>query len=158
MQPDKLVFKFESSQQELAVKFVKGNYGEEVHKCLAQKGRAPELHEVCKLPLNWKAVVMQSASVVSSWPNDYIAQLNSILAYLQEKNYVHGDLREPNILNVQGILQLFDFDWAGKEYTARYPFTINHKDIVWPREKLAGKCILKADDTWWIEQLIKGQS
>ena len=47
------------------MKFVKGNYGKEVHKCLAQKGRAPELHEVCKLPLNWKAVVMQSASVVT---------------------------------------------------------------------------------------------
>ena len=88
----------------------------------------------------------------SSMPSDYTAQLKSIVKCLHEKKYVHGDLRKPNILNVKGKLQICDFDWAGEEGVARYPFDINHRDIKWPRENLPGKKIVMADDDFWICQ------
>ena len=156
MCPDKLVFEFdckeEDQERELVVKFVKGNYGEEVHQHLSCYGYAPQLYELIKLPLNWKAVVMERLLHDSSMPLNYTAQLKSIVKCLHENRYVHGDLHKPNILNVKGKLQICDFDWAGEEGVARYPFDINHRDLEWPRENLPGKKILMADDDFWICQ------
>ena len=150
----KLVFEFDSYREmNLAVKFVKGNYGEDVHRYLSSKGYAPKLYQVCHLPLNWKAVVMERVQDDPSMPSDYNAQLKCILKCLQEKNYVHGDLRKPNILNGNGRLQICDFDWAGEEGMARYPFDINDRDIEWPRQNLSRRKIIKDDDNWWIQQL-----
>lgn len=153
MCPDKLVFAYETTKNlELVVKFLTGNYGEHVHRHLAANNYAPKLYQVYQLPLNWKAVVMGKVSVIQGKPADYSSQMKQILQCLQKMEYVHGDLREQNILNVNGKLQICDFDWAGVEGTARYPLTINDKDIEWPRENLAGQKILMTDDSWWIQK------
>ena len=66
MCPNKLVFKFECKERQLAMKLVEGNYGEEDISC---NGYAPNLYEVIELPLNWKAVVMERLSHDSSMPS-----------------------------------------------------------------------------------------
>jgi len=43
---------------------------------------------------------------------------------LHDEDYVHGDIREPNILVTAGGLKLIDFDWCGKAGGARYPADI----------------------------------
>ena len=156
MCPNKLLFEFEftenDQERELAVKFVKGNYGEEVHRHLSYNCYAPKLYKVIDLPLDWKAVVMERLSSSLDEPSDYTTQLVTIVKYLHDKNYVHGDLRKPNILNVNGKLQICDFDWAGVEGIAKYPFDINHRDLIWPRDNLPGEIIKKDDDIYWIHQ------
>ena len=68
------------------------------------------MYMVIKLLLDWKVVVMERLSPSLDAPSDYTAQLKTIVKYLHDKNYVHGDLHKPNIFNVNGKLQICDFD------------------------------------------------
>jgi hypothetical protein len=47
---------------------------------------------------------------------------------------VHGDARDENVLcNIQSNEVAFvDFDWAGLEGAATYPYGLNHHDVRWP--------------------------
>jgi len=63
--------------------------------------------------------------------------LEKIIAALDEKKYVHGDLRSNNIMIRTDVmdksvdLKLIDFDWAGKARQVHYPAEQN-REIQWP--------------------------
>jgi len=62
--------------------------------------------------------------------------LEKIIAALDEKKYVHGDLRSNNIMiQTDGMdksvdLKVVDFDWAGKAGQVHYPAEQNRRDSV----------------------------
>ena len=48
-------------------------------------------------------------------------QLDQILSVLKASNFVHGDIRAPNLLVREKKLWLIDFEFAGKEKERCYP-------------------------------------
>ena len=82
--------------------------------------------------------------------------LEKIIAALDEKKYVHGDLRSNNIMVRTDVmdkyvdLKVIDFDWAGNAGQVHHPAERN-REIQWPGE--AGGPIeqdhdLKMVDSW----------
>jgi serine/threonine protein kinase len=118
----------------VVVKFVM-RYGEDVHKFLAIGGWAPNLRycsPLCKTGLHndsttrlfqsappglhsnvMRMVVMDYVDAQSNPPPDAHHQVKEVLDRLHLKGYVHGDLREPNILFEGNKVKLVDFDWCG---------------------------------------------
>jgi tRNA A-37 threonylcarbamoyl transferase component Bud32 len=57
----------------------------------------------------------------------HVQCLRTAVRALHDRGFVHGDLREPNILLVMDQVMLLDFDWCGPEGVARYPSDISMK-------------------------------
>ncbi len=108
---------------EVVVKFVRGQYGEAVHKHLASFNFAPKLFTCRLLPGGWYAVVMEKLKSSSASFSDKAKQsLKTAVKKMHESNYVHGDLREQNIMVMDDeTVRIVDFDWADTEGTATYP-------------------------------------
>lgn len=57
--------------------------------------------------------------------------------YKFSQNFVHGDVRDGNIIfgnvgNQKDQFFLIDFDWSNSHGEAFYPYNLNNKDIKWP--------------------------
>ena len=86
--------------------------------------------------------------------------LQEIITALDEKSYVHGDLRSNNIMIRTDVmdksvdLRVIDFDWAGEAGQVRYPAEWN-REIWWPGE--AGGPIDQDHDSkmvdFWLKDL-----
>ncbi|KAI8996214.1 hypothetical protein BD414DRAFT_575583 [Trametes punicea] len=76
------------------------------------------------------------------------ATLREAVALLHKRNLVFGDLRAPNVLLLRGGgLMLVDFDWCGREGTAKYPGDINEDGTIkWHADTKAGQLIKKEHD------------
>jgi RIO-like serine/threonine protein kinase len=72
---------------------------------------------------------------------------------MHKAGYVHGDLREANILVALDTVLFIDFDFAGLTKSAKYPPFLN-PDIAWPDGACYNKPILPEHDLYWID-LIK---
>ncbi|THU95311.1 hypothetical protein K435DRAFT_798248 [Dendrothele bispora CBS 962.96] len=100
--------------------------------------------------------------------------VKEILNVLHGSGYVHGDLRRQNIMiempvgreregegqeqgsfktPESGRIVLFDFDWAGKAGTARYPMSRLNRRTAYPLEVAEGKKIKLEHDEWMLEEL-----
>jgi hypothetical protein len=143
--------------QDIVVKFV-SRYNADVHKFLADRELAPQLHYFDLLPGFMTSAVDRPQNflpvmhmVVMDYvehtcvPDNARKQLEDALRMLHDEQYVLGDLREPNILfDKSGKLKLIDFDWAGRygkdadaslisnESFAHYPLGLSN-DIRWPQ-------------------------
>ena len=89
---------------------------------------------------------------------DHISQLTDALGQFHAAGWVHGDLRASNLLvgkggDKNGKLLLVDFDWAGQNTVARYPFYMNHQEIQWPQGATDGALILREHDLEWARKL-----
>jgi tRNA A-37 threonylcarbamoyl transferase component Bud32 len=89
----------------------------------------PTLYSVQQLLSNWIMVVMEMiiqnkllphemCTVTIEEKKNIIEDLNSVMNILHDNDFVHGDLREPNILltrdNGRIRANLIDFDFSGK--------------------------------------------
>jgi len=76
-----------------------------------------------------RSVVLEALKQVHGLP--VFGEMNAVNA-----GSVHGDARECNIMvrRKEGGFEVkfIDFDWAGQENVARYPFQMNHAEIAWP--------------------------
>ena len=112
--------------QDIVVKFV-SRYGVDVHKFLANRELALQLHYFGPLPglmtlvacpqdfLPLMYMVVMDYIEQSHTPDDACKQLEDALRMLHDKGYVLGDLWELNILfDENRKLKLIDFDWAGQ--------------------------------------------
>ena len=68
-----------------------------------------------------------------------IEQLRIAIKVLHEEDYMHGDVRGPNIFTTTYSLKLIDFNWCGKAGEARYPVDI-----------------ILTSDTQWHEDVCRG--
>ena len=161
---------------QVLVKLVPRSYSQDVHKHMADKGLAPKLYGYAEVKDVPTAYVMEYLDP-SVWqtlyqlfkpkkkPNKPTANqlrgaLQEIIAALDEKEYVHGDLRSNNIMIRTDVmdksveLKVVDFDWAGKAGQVYYPAERN-EEIQWPGE--AGGPIEQDHDSKmidsWMEDL-----
>ena len=148
-------------------------YGTEVHRFLAEKGLAPEFLGTCALEERPTVYVMEKLGpswiTLEDWgrcagrgdPTDVGNQITEIIDLLEEKDYVHGDLRPSNIMISRNMdkeghfkVNVIDFDWAGKAGQACYPIDRNDDIEDWPEDSEQGYPIALGHDrvlvkNWW---------
>ncbi|KAK0492500.1 hypothetical protein EDD18DRAFT_1079650 [Armillaria luteobubalina] len=131
-------------EQQVVVKFVQ-RYGAEAHRLLASKGKAPALKYCGSISINGKCwygslqlVVMEflhGRTVVERYEGSISETLRDAVRgavqILHDQSFVHGDIRTPNIVIVDGAgdegerIRIIDFDWAGEQGKVRYPLHIS---------------------------------
>jgi len=158
------------------------SYGTEVHRFLAEHGFAPEFIGTCALDGRPTVYVMEKLSrswvTLEDWggcaesgdPPTVLKQvrkqLMEIVILLENKGYVHGDLRAPNIMIARDMdkdpedkqdrfkLKIIDFDWAGEAGKVCYPIERNDDIQDWPCGSKQGYPIGRHHDrlvvnNWW---------
>ncbi|CAG8521641.1 14128_t:CDS:2 [Funneliformis mosseae] len=145
-------------------------YGADVHRDCAKANIAPKLIAFEKLAGNWFMVVMEyllSEHFICMY--DILQEGDQNTSFLTQKsievanelhkmNYVHGDFRTSNFMISKDRKQVMivDFDWAGKEGSAKYPQFINRFDSLdWHPDVKEGGKIKKAHDIHFITQSIE---
>ncbi|KAJ2911345.1 hypothetical protein MD484_g9069, partial [Candolleomyces efflorescens] len=142
---------------------------------LATKGLAPKLYAVSiqegvptaqvmeHLPPHW--ITLDELEHVHRQTLDtnfqaIDSQLALLLKLLQERGFVHGDLRPNNVMvdleTLQGSgvakIKVIDFDWSGKANEAQYPGSRN-PTIKWPVGSAGGLIGQDHDavllSSWW---------
>jgi len=96
----------------------------------------------------WVVVMKYYEFQVGAVPTqESINQLREGLAALHQAGFVHGDVREANILVEKGgHARLVDFDWSGQAGTARYHSLLNPK-VRWVHEATVLGNVLHLDHT-----------
>ena len=67
------------------------------------------------------------------------------MVFFHEKDLVHSDLRDVNIICENDSMMLVDFDWGGKEGDVSYP-TLNLNAELLEGRVTGDLCIMKEDD------------
>jgi hypothetical protein len=122
-------------KQDVIIKFT-ASYCAAAHQKLAGMGRAPCLW-FCELveSVGMYVVVMGYEDGARTCEllveKKHIEELRTAIKELHGEDYVHGDIRGPNVLVTTSGLKLIDFDWCGKEGVARYPADILTSDYQW---------------------------
>ena len=85
---------------------------------------------------------------------DIQEKINRIAYELQKKNYVHGDLRDANVLfdTENNRVVVVDFDWSGIDGESVYPPFMN-PEIIWPDGASTGQIMCHQHDVYWLSQL-----
>ena len=156
MDDSKLLFAAETADDEnICIKFVR-HYSKDVHAFCASKGFAPILEGFQVLPGGWHMVIMEMIGEdycrLMDFPPPYshFDDIIGKLASLHQANYVHGDIRNTNIMvkkdGSQG-LKLVDFDWSGRIGEVLYPMNVYRGQRLWrPREADDGQPIKAEHD------------
>jgi hypothetical protein len=144
----------------IIVKFTR-SYCPEAHQvCYEAEHSAPRLYGCEQLPGGWQLVAMEYLSdAVTLQPQQSVntsVKLRAAVAAVHGAGYVHGDLRECNVLVCGGGLRLcvIDFDWSGKEGVQRYPTFMNHADINWAEGAEDGQPLRKQHDLHFLNLLV----
>ncbi|KAF8124149.1 hypothetical protein EV363DRAFT_1300014 [Boletus edulis] len=121
---------------------------------------SPELHALCSSRLTGGiiAIAMEYVNGEMLAPTSdptlqvkWITTLQSIVGNMHENEFVHGDLRPPNIMVVKDEVMLLDFDWGGKVGEARYPPVRLHPQLEEGRS-MSSVDVTKEDD----DRVLKG--
>ena len=144
------------------VKFAR-TYGEQVHSLLASSDvpQAPHLFH-CKFVQNIAMHVVVMEHVLNAvevgdklTKPAHIESLRKAVKLLHSHDFVHGDLRGPNMLLVGDKVLLLDFDWCGKRGEVRYPtdINLNEGDIEWHPDVRRGGEIKPEHDQYMLAKL-----
>ena len=159
--PDKAVFvaSTEPGGRVVVVKFTH-SYSKAAHALLSDRKLAPRLQYCERVKdVGMYVVVMDFVTgehVVETHTNELLSnKLRAAVKVLHDEDYVHGDLREPNILiKGDGGIKIIDFNWAGKVGEAYYPPHINlDKAVGWHPDVTSGGLIDKAHDLAMLRRL-----
>jgi serine/threonine protein kinase len=121
-----------TNKQLILIKFAR-RYSIDLHEFCANSGHAPPILAFERLPGGWFAVAMEyiesgvpitHSSMLSTHRDRWIAELQDLMNSFHDKDLVHGDLRDANIICKDDSVMLIDFDWGGKEGEVSYP-TLN---------------------------------
>ncbi|KAI6095799.1 hypothetical protein EDD16DRAFT_1778249 [Pisolithus croceorrhizus] len=143
----------------ICVKFTR-RYSPGAHEHCASTGCAPALRGFEKIPGGWFMVVMDDLSndyetlAKTRVPDSTKNLIHAKLAGFHEAGFVHGDIRDTNIMvsksdNTQ--FRIIDFDWAGIAGEVRYPAFLN-PEVRRPEGATDGEFILaKHDDAMLVD-------
>ncbi|KAG7085640.1 hypothetical protein E1B28_003187 [Marasmius oreades] len=116
--------------RDVVVKFSE-QYCQVLHNFCAEKGMAPKLLGYENLPGGWIGVVMgylpdshplADPRFTSEEKQKMCDKLKACARAMHDNGYVHGDLRETNVIGVkEGTVWIIDFDWGGEDGKAEYP-------------------------------------
>ncbi|RHZ84276.1 hypothetical protein Glove_84g161 [Diversispora epigaea] len=162
---------FSSVPEFLIVKFVT-RYGLEMHQICANKGIAPKIYGYEKINCDWNMVIMEYLSDYKSLgqiPNPLEPsepplkmdqkmrlqeKINDVVKEMHSEGFVHGDLREDNILykkeekksgEVNIHVKIIGFVLGGKENATNYPSYLD-PNLSWPFGVGINKPIKKIHD------------
>ena len=150
-------------EQKLMLKFTR-SYCVTLHQDLANRNFAPKIYHHEKIG-NWQMIFMEDLQEkFSTISKDEILttlqfeKLKEAVTSFHEKDWVHGDLRRPNILRskTSDDIMLIDFDWSGKYREARYPVYLN-PELPWPNGVAPNALIDKEHDINWLNKLDPNQ-
>ena len=130
------------------------------------KNIAPKLYAVESLPGGWYMVIMEdvrseyedlydfiqhSDQTEDASSRDYLLdQIRKFLEELHQAGFVHGDIRNTNIMvkksGLDGSFYLVDFDWSGRIDEVRYPIGINVTSVNRPDGVVGGELITAQHD------------
>ncbi|KIL66082.1 hypothetical protein M378DRAFT_10374 [Amanita muscaria Koide BX008] len=147
----------------ICIKFTH-DYSPAVHSLCASKGFALKLLGFEELPGGWWMVVMehidenyvQFHDLESHHRSSVLEYLKQFLTFLHANGFVHGDVRDTNIMVPRsGELHFFliDFDWAGRIGEVRYPMNVNRKGIWRPDGARDGDLITAEHDDEMLQHL-----
>jgi hypothetical protein len=165
--PDKLVFFGRlPNNRPVCIKFTR-RYSKEAHHFCSSIRAAPDLLGFQPIAGGWYMVVMAQTE-----PNyvelfnlsgkaikvHILEKVRSILTELHDGNFVHGDIRDTNIMvqeNGKDVsIMLVDFDWAGKIGDVRYPMNVYRGDRLWrPEGACDGELITTGHDIEMLDYL-----
>ena len=121
--------RLDDKEQLIMVKFTR-RYSIELHAFCAARGNAPSILGFKQIPGGWFAIAMDCI-LQSTYPSEspklqslfasWEEELQKLVQSFHDAGFVHGDLREPNILCDEDKLKLIDYDWGGVVGEARYP-------------------------------------
>ena len=180
---EKLVFRAITCSEEktsVIIKFAP-TYSARAHEILVAVQSAPALLECSGPTGGWFAVCMQDMAEpqyqrLFDWKrvphrqeqiDKVLKSVRSVVDVLHEAEFVHGDIRDTNILVDVGSDELkivmLDFDWAGPVNDVRYPYDINPKltapgvlpELTRPEGVKGGGLILKEHYIEMIDLLFK---
>jgi hypothetical protein len=142
----------------VVVKFSPVGYCHGAYQVPAKHGYSPRVWAEFPLLPWWHVTITEyvenSLPYISTPGRD--SKLRHAAKVLKDSGFVHGDLREPNVLVVPGSDQIsvIDFDFAGRlEANATYPSFLNHTNISWPAG-VADNCPLEySHDEEWVKRL-----
>jgi len=130
---DRLLFVVNTTAEEygsLLVKFCR-RYGKEAHLKCGELGIAPELVGFETLAGGWFAVVMERLPSSFRPLRELTLEMNleqpvtDAVQRMHDAGFVHGDLRDTNILVNKDGVKIVDWDWAGRPGDVKYPISIN---------------------------------
>ena len=150
------------SDKEVIVKFC-SRYNNEVHLYCHDCGFAPRLIS-CSAQGNYIVVVMEKLNL-SRLTDDHLStseiiqQIDTISSRLEERHFVHGDLRDCNVHfdTENNKVVVVDFDWAGRNGVDLYPPFMNPK-IEWPDGASTGEKMYHVHDVYWLNRLLRRES
>jgi hypothetical protein len=151
----------DNNKQLILVKFAK-RYSIELHEFCAKAGHAPPILGFETLPGGWCAVAMEyiessvpisRSSVLSDHRDRWITELEDLVDGFHEKDLVHGDLQDENIICKGPSMMLVDFDWGGKEEEAFYFMPSLDDELMQGREP-GDLRIRKEDDKWVLRKTL----
>lgn len=162
----------------LCVKFSK-RYSADAHRAAHAAGFAPVVH--ADMVYDWTMIVMDDKSAgysnmwdLKTWEKGKVKtkakpmvslkaaqeKVMSGLARLHEAGFVHGDVRNVNVLvrnedapKSEPDVLLIDWDWSGHQSEATYPRAVN-PDVARPKDALSGMPSKVYHDRWMAERLL----
>jgi len=146
----------------ICIKFVR-RYSRAVHEKCAEMGIAPKLRGFEDIGAGWKMVIMDALDEEykpfdkNILPADTHEQIRKRLIELHQANFVHGDVRDANIMVTRkdgkpGFM-LVDFDWSGIIGEVRYPINVNKVDLWRPDDVLDGLLIKSDHDMAMLDRI-----
>jgi hypothetical protein len=161
---DKLLFFGKLSDgHDVCIKFAR-RYSHEAHSFCSSMGAAPELLGFEMLAGGWYMVVMDLIGEdyvefhQSSCKPDILDELRDILSRLHQAGFVHGDIRDTNVMvskSSEPRFMLVKFDWAGKIGEVQYPMVDKMRKELWrPDGACVGNLITADHDIQMLEHLL----
>lgn len=143
--------KKDNEKLDAVVKFAR-RYCIDAHTAMADASLAPKLYHAQFNPdVGAICIIMEFLEEQPKLPWDSKLKVENAVERLHALNFVHGDLRQPNILFRDDAPHIIDYDWAGLEGEATYPMDLSMK-IPWPSGVENGGGITKDHDLFWAKQ------
>ncbi|KAG6881572.1 hypothetical protein C0992_000768 [Termitomyces sp. T32_za158] len=180
LQEDKLIFcaigsdPDSGASSECIVKFTSQYYSYAAHEYLAKLKFAPRVRACIPVSSDWTAIVMDKIDYPSFFHlkqegmsdekrGKIQNKVQCIVRKLHEGGFVHGDVRDINVLVDPASLKcedvvvlLIDFDWAGEIGKAKYPVDVNRETVERPGGVRGGELVLVEHDLEMVEYLENG--
>jgi hypothetical protein len=167
------VFRARLSDGRLVLVKFSVRYSEDAHRAACRHNFAPTLYAVNRV-YDWYMIVMEDKSAVYSTLFDFKRvnrhelpvlmevqrQVKTSLTALHKSGYVHGDVRDVNVL-VRNAKEseddpytlLVDWEWAGPIGNTTYPANMSHERINRPPDALGGTKITTEHDLWMVNPI-----
>jgi len=147
--------------QSICIKFVR-RYSQAAHEKCAKMGIVPKLRGFEDIGAGWKMVIMDDLYEEykpfdkNILPADTGERIRERLVELHLANFVHGDVRDVNIMirkDGKSGFMLIDFDWSGAIGEVRYPININRVDFWRPDDVSDGMPIKSEHDMAMLDHI-----